>query len=138
MGPSWCSLMAWIPNSGLIYVSTNSGVTLTQAAVPTNSWTGVASSAHGTRFYATAQNYSTGQIYASTNSGLTWIPTAAPTNDSYWAIASSADGSHLIAAGFIGLYTSTNFGCTWVSNNVDTGSLWISKQYTPRPLAQRG
>jgi len=111
--------------SGVLYVSTDSGATLTPAIVPTASWTGVASSADGTRFYATAQNFPYGQIYASTNSGLTWAPTGASTNDGYLSIASSADGSHLVASGFNGIYTSTNFGGAWTSNNVPIGP-WLS------------
>jgi hypothetical protein len=65
---------------GPIYISTNSGITLTQTGAPTNNWMSVASSSDGTKLVAAAMNSQGGQIYASTNSGLTWSLTAAPTN----------------------------------------------------------
>ena len=131
---------------GLIYISTNWGITWSPTSAPTNSWTSVASSADGTKLVATTWNSqaragliggSGGYIYASTNAGLTWAPTGAPTNSGWTAIASSADGCKLVAAnnpllsntapytivspGLI--YTSTNSGATWVSNNVPD-NLW--------------
>jgi hypothetical protein len=110
------------------------------------SWTAVACSADGMKVAAGGMYpppdpgfglrqffYRTAQIYASTDAGATWVPTRAPTN--LWqAIASSADGSKLIAAasiqiqsGFLtsfhvlnpsldgdGLvYTSSDSGATW-------------------------
>jgi hypothetical protein len=111
---------------GLIYVSTNSGVTVTPTLSPTNNWKSVASSADGTKLVAATTTSQGGLIYASTDSGLTWAPTGAPTNNYWAAIASSADGTKLVAAsssvsapGANGnIYTSTNFGTTWTSNNV--------------------
>ncbi|MGD0350032.1 MAG: sialidase family protein [Verrucomicrobiota bacterium] len=55
----------------------------------------------------------------------TWTQTSAPTN--YWqSIASSADGSKLVAAvsytsAGSGIYTSTNSGATWALNNLPIG-----------------
>jgi hypothetical protein len=112
---------------GLIYTSTNSGITLTPTMAPTNNWVSVASSADGTKLVAAAMNTQGGIIYASTNSGLTWTPTGAPTNNVWGTVASSADGSKLVAASGVafvpglsygGVYTSTNFGMNWTSNNV--------------------
>jgi hypothetical protein len=112
---------------GPIYISTNSGVTLTQTTAPTNNWMSVASSADGTKLVAAAMNSEGGFIYASTDSGLTWTLTGAPTNNSWATVASSADGSKLVAASWYAfvsnhiygcVYTSTNFGMTWTSNNV--------------------
>lgn len=59
-----------------------------------------------------------GLIYTSTNSGFTWTTTSAPSN--HWqAVASSIDGSKLVAVPLNGLiFTSTDFGTTWISNNV--------------------
>jgi hypothetical protein len=68
-----------------------------------------------------------GCIYASTDSGLTWALTGAPTNNNWVTVASSADGSKLVAVSWYAfvsnhiygcVYTSTNFGMTWTSNNV--------------------
>jgi hypothetical protein len=57
-------------------------------------------------------------------SGQTWTTTSAPTNN-WSAVASSADGSKLVAVSanqgtaYTGsIYTSTNSGVTWISNNV--------------------
>ena len=46
----------------------------------------------------------------------TWTRTSAPAND-WISVASSADGSRLVASGSQSIYISTNFGTTWVSNN---------------------
>ena len=114
---------------GVIYISTNAGVTVTPTTAPTNNWTSVASSADGTKLVAAAviNSLSGGLIYASTNSGYSWMLTGAPTNNAWITVASSADGRKLVAASetaFIPnqiygcIYTSTNSGTTWTSNNV--------------------
>jgi hypothetical protein len=65
-----------------------------------------------------------GHIYRSVDSGQTWSATSAPTTNNYGAIACSADGSHLLAAGGDGrLYTSTNSGATWSAWNFAAGSV---------------
>jgi photosystem II stability/assembly factor-like uncharacterized protein len=67
-----------------------------------------------------------GPIYTTTNSGITWTQTSAPSNN-WVSVASSADGSKLVAAsapviinsGWVfPIYTSTDSGMTWISNNV--------------------
>lgn len=90
-------------------------------------WSAVTMSADGTVMTAAGST----NIYISTNSGATWMPTSAP--GQYWAaIASSADGSKLIAAAVPagiyagGIYTSTNFGTSWSSNNVLNPNHWQS------------
>jgi hypothetical protein len=56
-------------------------------------------------------------IYTSTNSGDNWAATTAPTNQ-WTAVASSADGTQLIAAdsgyGDGLIYTSSNSGSAWL------------------------
>lgn len=54
-------------------------------------------------------------------SAQTWMQTSAPTNI-YVSIASSADGSNLIA-GANSVFLSTNSGATWISNNLPTQPL---------------
>jgi hypothetical protein len=112
---------------GLIYASTNSGLTWTLTGAPTNNhWTAVASSADGSKLVAASQfeiskNY--GGVYTSTNFGMTWTSNNVPA--AAWAsVASSADGTKLVAVGG-GIYTSTNSGTTWVSNNVPSYN-WCS------------
>src|SRR5690242_13112224 len=52
-------------------------------------------------------------------SAQVWTGTSAPGD--YWqAVASSADGSKLVAAGS-GIYTSTNYGATWTLTQAPTG-----------------
>jgi hypothetical protein len=58
-----------------------------------------------------------------------WTPTGAPTN--YWnTIASSADGTKLVAAIYSGIYTSTNSGAAWKLTPAPSGggfdSAWES------------
>src|SRR5215471_21676530 len=50
----------------------------------------------------------------------TWTVTTAPTAYQWSSIASSADGSRLIAGSLVSrrVYTSTNSAATWISNNV--------------------
>jgi photosystem II stability/assembly factor-like uncharacterized protein len=55
-----------------------------------------------------------GQIYTSTDAGVTW--TARAGNQNWIAVASSADGTKLIAAANDGrLFTSTDSGMTWTA-----------------------
>ena len=108
-------------SSGLIYVSTNSGVAWTQTGAPSNIWYSTASSADGSKLVAVSGN---GPIYISTNSGTAWTLTDAPTNN--WAsTASSADGNKLIAVASSAnaIYTSAGSGTNWVQQTfTDPGS----------------
>ena len=55
-----------------------------------------------------------GQIYTSTDSGVTW--TARGTTQNWVSIASSSDGSKLVAVTSGGqIYTSTDSGVTWTA-----------------------
>ena len=105
---------------GFIYTSTNSGATWTLTSAPsTNQWVSVASSSDGSKLVAAAEYamysgayQSQGFIYTSTNSGATWTPSGSPAAG-WVSVASSSDGSKLVAAGDAGIYTSTNSGATW-------------------------
>jgi hypothetical protein len=61
----------------------------------------------------------------------TWTQTTAP-NNSWISVASSADGTKLIAVGYYIsplIFLSTNSGATWSSNNIDftdSGAIWKS------------
>lgn len=107
-----------IPSSHpFVYSSTNAGISWVSNGLPFYC-EGVAASADGVKLVASVLG---GGIYASTNSGNTWALTGAP--DLSWrSVASSADGSGLIAVANYGssgqIYTSTDSGVTWVSNNV--------------------
>ena len=84
----------------------------TRTGAPTNRWVFVASSSDGSKLAALLSGE--GGIYVSTNSGATWSLSGAPVTIGFNAVASSLDGSKLVAVGS-GIYTSTNGGATWVS-----------------------
>jgi len=118
-------------NNGGIYVSTDSGASWTQASAPQESWASIASSADGASEVAGTLN---GLIYTSTNSGGSWDQAGTQTNAPFRVmVASSADGSHLLAARVRlalsptngSIYTSADSGATWTSNNVPEGG-WNS------------
>ena len=68
-------------------------------------------------------------IYISTNSGSTWSP-ASGTYEEWVSVASSADGTHLVAASQPNdeydtldlIFFSTNSGLTWSSNSAATAT----------------
>ena len=109
------------PGFGLIYTSTDSGVSWT----PRDSdrlWWAVASSDDGSKLVAVEGGPVTnGRIYTSTDSGVSWTPRE---SNRFWtAVASSADGSKLIAAADQ-IYTSTDSGLSWTPR--DSGRAWTS------------
>ena len=66
-----------------------------------------------------------GKIYTSTNSGANWISNAAPSQFRY-SLASSADGTKLVAATTDGpVFTSTDSGTTWQPSYAPN-TYWIS------------
>jgi hypothetical protein len=105
---------------GGIYISTNSGTSWSQrSAINASS---VASSSDGTKLVAV---FDGGGIYTSTNSGTTWTQTSAPSAG--WYVASSSDGTFLVAAADYegGIYTSTNSGTTWIQTSAPSAN-WPS------------
>jgi photosystem II stability/assembly factor-like uncharacterized protein len=50
--------------------------------------------------------------------GQTWTQTGAPTNEYWHVMASSADGSKLLALALYAVYTSTDSGTTWTQNSL--------------------
>jgi hypothetical protein len=117
--------------SGPIYVSPNSGATWTQTSAPITSWVSVASSADGTNLVALAAplwngtNYlDGGAIYRSMDAGSSWVRASAPSN--VWhSVASSGDGTKLVAGGEPAVYRSSDAGATWIPTSLPSG-YWIS------------
>ena len=112
----WCGL--------LVMARSASGQTWTQTSAPTTNWWSVACSADGTKLAAVniiPPDPTLGPaspIYTSTNSGATWIPNGPGdySGRNWEYIASSADGTKLIAAAYYGsLYTSTDSGINWTA-----------------------
>jgi hypothetical protein len=99
---------------GYIYTSTDSGGTWATTTAPNMSWAGIVSSSDGTKLAASIG--AGGYIYLSTNSGASWtLASDSPYTD--WrpfSLASSADGTKLVAMGFArAVSTSTDSGATW-------------------------
>ena len=83
-------------------------------------WTGVASSADGTKLVSIVNG---GQIYTSTDSGVSW--TARESNRNWYRVASSADGTKLVAVVVGGqIYTSTDSGVSWTAQ--ESNRVWYS------------
>ncbi len=105
-------------NGGNIYVSTNSGVSWVSRA-SSQYWSSVAVSADGTKMAATVGNRAgtsyNGYIWTSTDSGASWGTQSSSSGSKQWvSIASSANGSNLVAAVYNGyLYVSSDAGKTW-------------------------
>ena len=98
----------------------------TQTSAPIIGWTGIASSADGTKI-AACSDYPTSAVYTSTNAGVSWTKVANPTLINPWSsgqlisIASSTDGMHLVV-GSQTSYSSTNSG--YVYTSADSGVTW--------------
>jgi|GEM_PF-1619226 len=92
----------------------------TTSSAPVENWVSVASSADGNKLAALVENG--GAVYTSTNAGATWT-LSSPANAAIRgsAIACSADGSIIYAAGFTDvsgslagqIYRSADSGATW-------------------------
>ncbi len=88
-------------------------------------WTGIATSEDGLRLAAVT--YSAGFIYLSTNAGVTWTSPQVSPKANWRSIASSADGSRLLAAPEGGnLSMSTDFGETWSARAIAGSRNWWS------------
>ena len=113
-------------HNGLIYTSSDSGVTWTPHGNVGNEdsrWDAFASSSDGTKLVAGDGNL--GGLYTSSDSGLTWTARVSNRDRHWYGVASSADGTKLIAADQGGrLYTSTDSGVSWTARETDR--LWSS------------
>jgi hypothetical protein len=119
--------------NGAICRSTNSGVTWATNKFANTFWTSICSSADGTKIVAAGSQIVSNSLYytifTSTNSGIDWTNTAVPATNAvsgvpnYWvSVASSADGSKLIAAATGStspgsIYTSSDSGITWTQTS---------------------
>ena len=126
-----------------IYISANGGADWTMSTnAPSLPWSCIAMSADGSKLAACAFSFYSPEptnIYTSTNFGADWITNTVVASigaipRGWISIASSADGSRLLAAsggdGYLGeLFISTNSGTTWAvtaTNILSNGSLpWI-------------
>jgi photosystem II stability/assembly factor-like uncharacterized protein len=111
------SKLVAVAYSGYIYTSSDSGENWIQRG-SLNLWQSVASSADGTKLIAVATDFfldggyylNHGYIYTSTDSGETWVQRG--TSQRWRAVASSADGTQLVAAVQGNGYIYTSSGST--------------------------
>ena len=112
----------WGGGSGIIYLSTNSGIDWAPSGAPTGkNWRNIASSSDGTKL-AAVEN--AGHIWTSPNSGVTWTQGS---QFQYWnGITSSSDGIKLFAvvgtdniAGNI--FSSSDSGANWIVTGTPCG-----------------
>jgi len=123
------SHVAAVVDGGGIYLSSDFGSNLVPSLAPSNNWTAVASSADGSHLAATFQagvGDTNGGIYLSSNFGTNWSPANTPTNLAWFAVASSYDGTRLIAAAGDGIYVSIDSGTTWGPVGGPTSALGIA------------
>jgi hypothetical protein len=123
-------------DNGGIFTSKNFGGTWTACGI-SNAFgypvwlSALASSASGDKLFAAvygssdnSNHFIPGLIYCSTDSGVTWNPTGSPASN-WVALASSSDGSKLIAAAGKSIYTSSNSGTSWLKNDLPFTN-WVS------------
>jgi photosystem II stability/assembly factor-like uncharacterized protein len=109
--------------------------TWTQRSAPITNWTAIACSADGGRLIAAANGgvgpgpsyiILPGPIYISTNSGATWSQATNAPAAAWCSVASSADGSKLLAAVYRGgIYRSVDSGLTWTQTS-ELNTNWVS------------
>ncbi len=116
---------------GHLYLSSDAGATWTQANV-SDSWTAIASSADGSKLFATSRpNVPVELFYFSSDFGASWIPTSPAPFFPFLALASSSDGTRLAGAGYTwrgpdDAYISGNSGTNWNAANLAPGNAWES------------
>ena len=116
------SILAAVVDNGDIYTSSDGGDSWVVRSVPVMgnppmSWSGVASSATGTRLIAVTRSSPSpfmGHLFTSSDSGNIWTSRVTGSLKPIVAVVSSANGAKLAFAEDDGaIWTSTNFGAAW-------------------------
>lgn len=110
-----------------LFTSTDFGNTWSSNAAPITNWECAACSADGSKWFAATYG---GSVYAATNPPSPWHSVLA-TNRIWMSIASSADGTRLLAgssssAGTGGMMSSTDSGAHWRTNSASQLTSWVS------------
>lgn len=110
-----------------VYLSTDSGQSWSLTTLPSNlgtgSWVALASSADGMKLVATSA--SPNRLYTSKDAGDSWTWQTNAPDEAFFALASSEDGSRLVAGGVL-----TPGGDIYLSE--DSGETWQAKYNPPR------
>ena len=154
-------------NGGSIYLSTNAGANWSSSSIHYGggqfTMYKVAASSDGTKLVAAGFYYNNGYngiyIYRSTNSGLSWSVVTNSPALVWQAVASSSDGTRLVAVASGGqVWTSTDSGSSWTARGssqnwssvasssdgtklvavVSGGSIWTSTNAGTNWTAQTG
>jgi prepilin-type N-terminal cleavage/methylation domain-containing protein len=109
---------------GKLYTSSDFGSSWT-ARGTSNWWNDIAMSNNGSKAVAVVGGTG-GNIYTSSDSGATWTLQAGAPAASWNAVASSSDGTKLVAAQYNNgyIYTSTDSGVTWTAQTAAGGRNW--------------
>jgi hypothetical protein len=98
--------------SGAIYSSDDSGASWRATSAPVTNWSSVVCSGDGSYLAAVHRS---NDVFTSSNRGVTWQSKLAATPTNYFnLLASSADGSKLVAIGDV-VCVSTNLGADWIT-----------------------
>ena len=128
-------LAALVAGETVVYITTNAGLTWTSNALPLGMIDGssIVCSADGRVIAAAAGgselSIDAGPIAISTNSGATWFNSGSP-NKIWTALASSADGAHLVGATVSvrsfggGIALSPDMGTTWLGSSAPSQT-WL-------------
>jgi hypothetical protein len=112
--------------------------TWTQTSAINTNWASLASSADGSILYASGGTTNYHKIFASTNSGDTWFETDQPATNSFYCLATSADGTRVVAARNLPpntpanstndtpFFISTNQGASWTAFGEPTTNWTLS------------
>ncbi len=103
--------------SSYIYTSNDYGITWIRQQNSLDFWVSVASSSNGQYLVAAAQNR---YIYTSNDYGITWIQSIGAGDKWWWSVATSSDGSRLMAVEGAGEYDSSGY----VHISTDYGNTW--------------
>lgn len=129
--------------AGSLYTSTDGGSTWTErTSAGSHNWFSVASSSDGDKLIASTSDTvfsngnwnNVGNLYTSVDGGATWVQRTSGGVGAWSSVASSADGSKLIASRAVSnvgsntgsLYTSTDGGATWVERTAAGSHAWRS------------
>lgn len=126
-------------NSEYIYASNDGGLNWTaQTSSGKKNWSGISCSSDGNKLAAICNKYNSSILHqqsedqesyvcTSTDGGLNWITQTGAGNKNWNSIASSGDGTKLIACAGKGyIYVSHDSGLTWSENTCCEIKEWIS------------